>query len=71
MIDKDNLKYPWMSQFTVNVCRSSRDGHLKSTIREHLIQGRDLATKIPSAFSWTHTPQGHSYWSRIGARYND
>lgn len=71
MIDKENLKYPWMSQFTINTCRSSRDGHLKDIIRQHFIQGRDLAGKISSAFSWIHTPQGHSYWSRIETTYND
>ena len=71
MIDKENLKYPWMSQFTINACRSSRGGHLKNTTREHFIQGGDLARKISSAFSWCHTPQGHDYWSCIDASYND
>lgn len=71
MIDKDNLKYPWMSQFTINACRSSREGHLKNTLREHFIQGRDLARVISTAFAWSNTPQGHSYWSRIETTYND
>lgn len=71
MIDKDNLKYPWMSQFTINACRSSRDGHLKGDTRAYLIHGRDLARKISSAFLWPNTPQGHEYWSDIKDSYND
>lgn len=65
MIDKENLKYPWMSQFTINACMRSRDGHLKDTIRQHFIQGGDLARKLSSAFAWLHTPQGHDYWRDI------
>lgn len=71
MIDKENLKYPWMSQFAINACKCSRDGHLKGTIREYLIQGRDLARRISSAFSWCYTPQGHDYWRDIEDSYND
>ena len=71
MIDKENLKYPWMSQFTINACRRSMDGHLRDAAREYLIQGRDLARIISCSFSWSFTPQGHDYWSDIENSYND
>lgn len=70
MIDKDNLKYPWMSQFTINACRH-RGGCLNDGVRRAFVQGGDLARKISSAFSWCHTPQGHDYWSDIEYSYND
>jgi len=71
MIDKDNLKYPWMSQFTINAHRCSCRREFYSFLREHLVQGKDLATKITSAFSWCHSPQGIGYWSDLADSYND
>ena len=71
MIDKDNLKYPWMSQFTINAHRCSAGGHFYDALRGHLVQGKDLATKIINAFTWSHSPQGHVYWSGLADSYND
>lgn len=71
MIDKDNLKYPWMSQFTINANRCSAGGQFYDVLREHLVQGKDLATKIISAFTWSRSPQGNAYWSDLADSYND
>lgn len=70
MIDKENLKYPWMSQFTINACRR-HGGCLSDGVRRAFVQGRDLAGGISMAFSWRDTPQGRDYWYDIESSYND
>lgn len=71
MIDKDNLKYPWMSQFTINAHRCSSVRRFYGFLSEHLVQGKDLATKIKSAFSWHNSPQGLAYWSDLADSHNN
>ena len=70
MIDKENLKYPWMSQFTINACRR-HGGCLGDSARRALVQGGDFEREISMAFTWRNTPQGHDYWGDIEVSYND
>ena len=71
MVDKKNLLYPWMSQFTINAHRCSRSRQFNSYLREQLVQGEDLASKISSAFSWHDSPQGVSYWAYLENSHDD
>lgn len=71
MIDKDNLKYPWMSQFTINAHRCSCTGAFKPQLRRDIVEGIDLALKISSAFTWYVSPEGIGYWSYLADLCND
>ena len=65
MINKDNLKYPWTSQFVENAKRYRRDGRLTESMRTRIIAGRALRSFLSCAFSWSGSPQGHGYWYNI------
>lgn len=65
MIDKNNLNYPWASQFVENAKRHRHDGRLTEGVRRRIITGRDVRSFLGCAFSWSGSPQGHSYWFNI------
>lgn len=39
-----------------------------ASIKHHMIRSTSFFTLINSAFSWRHTPEGHTYWDRISKR---
>lgn len=65
MIDKNNLNYPWASQFVENAKRRRHDGRLTEGMRTRIITGRDVRSFLSCAFSWSGSPQGHVYWCNI------
>lgn len=65
MIDKNNLNYPWVTQFVENAKRCRHDGRLTGSMRTRIITGRALPSFLSCAFSWSGSPQGHEYWCNI------
>lgn len=65
MIDKNNLNYPWASQFVENAKGYRRDGRLTESMRTRIITGRALRSLLSCAFSWSGSPQGYEYWCNI------
>ena len=65
MINKDNLNYPWTSQFVENAKRGRHDGRLAEGVRRRIITGLALRSFLSCAFSWSGSPQGHGYWYNI------
>lgn len=59
---KENLNYPWASQFIINAQRCSAARRIHPFIREYLREGKDVAEIVNLAFSWSSSPQGCHYW---------
>ncbi len=59
MINKDNLKYPWVTQFIENAKEARSDERVTRSARACIVEGRRLPEVLSIAFSWSDTPQGY------------
>lgn len=39
----------------------------KKAVRNRAEQNNEAADELTGAFQWSHTPEGHDFWSRVNA----
>lgn len=66
-MDKNKLKYPWLTQATENLVKNRQD---RVIVRKFLNDAISKSTFVDKSAIWRDTPQEHDYWSNIAHSYS-